>query len=223
MRPDHRVEVARERRDRMRARLLDATLKVWVSEGGSSEAVVIRDVVEAAGVSRATFYKHFSSLDEAGAALGSRLSDEMVGELDPVQGRLTDPTLRASVGIQIFLWRSVHDRVWGRFVSRSRHVVNDNSKYIRQVGQSLLTGLERKQFAFSRLDVTLAFNNGALKEGIAALSDGVDDPKAFIRELTTMMLVGFAIDPERARRAVDEGGQELQRLAPSFYPWWPNA
>ena len=52
----------------MRARLLDATLKVWASEEGASEAVVIRDVVEAAGVSRATFYKHFSSLDDAAAA-----------------------------------------------------------------------------------------------------------------------------------------------------------
>ncbi|WP_375402986.1 TetR family transcriptional regulator [uncultured Sphingomonas sp.] len=45
---------------------------------------MLRHVIEAAGVSRATFYKHFSSLDEAAAVLGSRLSDEMVEELDPI-------------------------------------------------------------------------------------------------------------------------------------------
>ncbi|WP_375404537.1 TetR/AcrR family transcriptional regulator [uncultured Sphingomonas sp.] len=218
---DHRVAVARERRERMRTRLLEATLSVWAAEDGVNEATVIRHVIDAAGVSRATFYKHFSSLDEAAAALGSDLSDEMVEELSPIQRAVTDPLMRASVGIQFFLWRGFHDRTWGRFVSRSHHVVVERSKFIRHVGEDLRNGLEGGAFAFTRSDAALTLNNGSLKEGIAALSRGLGDPASFIEALASMILLGFGVDRTVASTAVQEGADILRERAPSLYAWWP--
>ncbi|WP_375429530.1 TetR/AcrR family transcriptional regulator [uncultured Sphingomonas sp.] len=207
----------------MRARLLEATLSVWAAEDGVNEATVIRHVVDAAGVSRATFYKHFSSLDEAAAALGSSLSDRMVEELDPIQREVVDPLMRASVGIQFFLWRGFYDRTWGRFVSRSHHVVVERSKFITHVGEDLRNGLEGGAFAFTRADAALTLNNGSLKEGIAALSRGLGEPVSFIEALASMILLGFGVDRVVASTAVQEGAHILRARAPSLYAWWPAA
>ena len=64
-----RSRVAAEKRDRMRARLLAATMQVC----GGPDVVVVDDVVRAAKVSRGAFYRYFQSLDEAVAALVAEL------------------------------------------------------------------------------------------------------------------------------------------------------
>ncbi|WP_375402987.1 hypothetical protein [uncultured Sphingomonas sp.] len=125
--------------------------------------------------------------------------------------------MRASIGIQFFLWRGCHDRTWGRFVSRSHHVVTERSRFITHVGTDLRDGLEGGAFAFARSDAALTLNNGALKEGIAALSRGVSEPASFVKALAAMILLGFGVDREAAAVAVGEGADLLRHEAPGLY------
>lgn len=185
-----------------------------------SEAVVIRHVVEHAGVSRATFYKHFPSLDRAIAELGSQLSDEMLQELMPIQKDFDDATMLAAIGIQLFLWRAVHDRDWGRFVSRNQHAVSDSSIYIAQIGRRLLEGRQRGEFTFARLDAVLAMAHGGLKEGIAVLTRGVPDPAGFIAALSTAILIGLTGARSMAAEATERAGHHIAETAPTLYAWW---
>src|SRR3546814_6029616 len=53
---DFRIRVAADRRERMRARLLDAVLDLYQPGRGGAH-LVIDDVIQTAGVSRGTFYK----------------------------------------------------------------------------------------------------------------------------------------------------------------------
>src|SRR3546814_12397923 len=71
--PDFRIRVAADRRERMRARLLDAVLDLYQPGRGGAH-LVIDDVIQAAGVSRGTFYKYFDSLEEAVDELGERMA-----------------------------------------------------------------------------------------------------------------------------------------------------
>ena len=82
-REDHRVRVAREKRERMKARILQSVLSVCSGVEASGPAV-IDDVIRHAEVARGTFYKYYNSLDEAIAELGSVLADEMTVGIYPV-------------------------------------------------------------------------------------------------------------------------------------------
>ncbi|AMK22743.1 TetR/AcrR family transcriptional regulator [Sphingobium sp. TKS] len=217
---DHRVTFARARRERMRSRLLQATFDVYTADRGINDPAVIDDVIRAAGVSRATFYKYFSSLEEAAAELGHQLADEMVRVLDPIQDPLTEPLIRASVGIQFFLWRAVDEPNWGNFVARSRHVVSETSPFMRRVTGDVDDLVRAGVLSFARLDAAVTFNNGALMNGISTISQGVERPAEFIESLTIMMLCGFGATQDSAIDGQKRGSDFLRRTAPSHYEWW---
>ena len=116
---DHRVRVARARRDRMRQRLLTALMNSYTqrSEAGPPP---VEEVVNEAEVSRATFYKYFSSVDQALGELGGELVEEMVLSFREIYSDDDGPFFRIIVGIQIFLMRSMSDPLWAGFVSPKR-------------------------------------------------------------------------------------------------------
>jgi len=74
---DHRSRVARSRRERTRARLIEAATLVFAERG--PEATLIDHVIRAAGVSRGTFYNYFQTTDELMQAAKSALATEMIG------------------------------------------------------------------------------------------------------------------------------------------------
>ena len=98
---DHRIRVGRERRERMRHRLLQSVLQVRSGKGGRNLAV-IDDVIKDASVSRGTFYKYFDSLDQAESELALQMADEMTTGIMSVYDVLDDPVLRTATGFQLF-------------------------------------------------------------------------------------------------------------------------
>src|SRR3546814_17148478 len=70
---DFRIRVAADRRERMRARLLDAVLDLY-QPGRGGPHLVIEDVIQTAGVFRGTFYKYFESLEDAVNEPGERMA-----------------------------------------------------------------------------------------------------------------------------------------------------
>ena len=74
---DHRVRVAEQKRERMRERLIDATQVAYLAcEPGRHP--VVDDVIRIAAVSRGSFYKHFTAIDELFAEIGGRMAQEML-------------------------------------------------------------------------------------------------------------------------------------------------
>src|SRR5690606_20562906 len=83
---DHRARVAGQKRERMRERLIDATMAAYLGcEAGRHP--VVDDVIRLAGVSRGSFYKHFDAIDEVFAVIGRRMAQEMLASY----GRLAAP------------------------------------------------------------------------------------------------------------------------------------
>ena len=102
--------------------------------------MVIDDVVKTAAVSRGSFYKHFTSLEEALDAIGRDLADEMTIGLMPVYDVLSDPSHRLAAGFQLFQWRAAFDPVWAHFVSRTDHLFRDP-----ELLANLMVDLENRQ------------------------------------------------------------------------------
>jgi AcrR family transcriptional regulator len=99
--PDHRPRVAAQRRESMRARLLDAGLATIVAHGVAGTS--IDEIISAAQVSRGTFYKYFDSVTGLAAHLAQELAHEMGLVLDPLVTEEPDPALRVAVGSRMLL------------------------------------------------------------------------------------------------------------------------
>ena len=94
----HRVGSAQKKRERMRARTLEATMQVFARI--SDDAPVIEAVVREAKISRGTFYKYFDSLDTALVATGTEADDRMIDDILSLYDCQTEPWQRA-VGFRL--------------------------------------------------------------------------------------------------------------------------
>lgn len=101
MRHDHRSVVAGQRREKMRARLIEAALLVVATKG--LDAAMIDDVAAAAGVSRGSFYNHFFTLQELLLAANRELAEELMGFVLADLAAVDDPLDKVAHGLSLFL------------------------------------------------------------------------------------------------------------------------
>jgi AcrR family transcriptional regulator len=218
---DVRVRVARQRRERMRERLLSATLSLYLN-GRDSGPSIAEDVIKAAGVSRGTFYKYFNSVDEAVSAVGQRLADEAVRELiaavldkKPRPG----PIAGAALGAQMLMCRAVLQPGWGDFVSRSDHLSSD-SAYVAAVRRTTLAGRAVGDFSFKSAKAAVDFQIGAVMGAMRRLVAGQSRPREYICEVATITLKGLGADHSRSEAAAAQASHDLSLLGPRHLPWW---
>ena len=201
----------------MRSRLVTAIMELW-PQAQSGISVSIDDVVKGAAVSRGSFYKHFSSLEEALDTIGQDLADEMTIGIMPVYDKLSDPVHRTAAGFQLFQWRAALDPVWARFVSRTDHLFRD-PELLANVMIDLQNGRDGGFYKFESVEVAASFVIGATNGGISrivARKSGASE----ISSLTEMVLQGLGVDNQAARKAITLTHAHLDECAPGRLNWW---
>ncbi len=78
----------------------------------------IDDFVEAAGVSRGTFYNYFDSVEELLAATSEWTTRQLIESIENALEGVEGPVLRFGLGLRLFFARAQADPVWCRFVAR---------------------------------------------------------------------------------------------------------
>lgn len=106
-----RAEIGRERKARTRAKILTAAFETLGHEQGLFAR--IEDFAKAAGVTRATFYNHFSGMEELRAALSYEVTHDFLAAVTNTTSRLPDARMRADVGVRLYLHRARNDPRWG--------------------------------------------------------------------------------------------------------------
>ncbi len=215
---DFRVRSARRKRQRMRARLLDATMAVC-GRAGPGSPVVVDDVIRCAEVSRGTFYKYFTSLDEARHALGQHLTNELVGSVGAMFADVADPVQRTAAGWILIMARAVGHPAWGAFVVRTEHFTDD-SELLAAVRRNTVAGLETGAFRIERLDAAIDYQMGVALEAMRHLLRDPSDAVAYIEAMTTMGLRGLGMAPDRAAEAARSAMADVADRGPRFLPWW---
>ena len=86
--PERRVEIGRERRARTRAKIVAAAFDVFGDEKGLYAR--IEDVADKAGVTRATFYNHFTGMAELREALTFEVTHDFLNAVTKTISQMPD-------------------------------------------------------------------------------------------------------------------------------------
>ncbi len=207
---DHRTKVAEKKRMLMRAKLLDAAMRVYAEHTGP--APVIDDVIREAKVSRGTFYNYFDSLDQVLAAIGQELSNQMTTDILPVYDVLKEPWQRFSVGFRLFQVRALLDRKWAGFVTRAE-AWPQNMLVAKYMSGDLENGKAAGQFKFDRVETATHFLLGASAHCIQAIRQGMGEPNAFMDASVRMALASLGCSPDVCERGVTFSLTYLQSWA----------
>lgn len=215
---NHRIRVARERRERMRARLLNA-VTVTCANRRQQDLPTVDDVISQAGVSRATFYKYFNSVEEAMNDVGRELIDDMIDSLAELYGERDEGLFRLVTSVQLFLLRSVIDPLWAAFVSRTAHLARD-TKLVMGITGHLEAARRAGVGSFTDSAAAASLVAGAVLEGIRHMARTGQRDRAYVDELSGMILRGVGIDERQIANIIRERTIYIRGLAPDRLPWW---
>lgn len=216
-REDHRVRVARLKRERTRAQLLEAVMVAYPGQSGRGPAV-IDDVIRVADVARGTFYKYFPSLEDAVSELGAKLADEMVAAIASLYDSLEDPVQRSATGFQLYLSRAMIEPKWGEFVAHLNHLRPDN-RLVVQITADLTKGVKAGAYDLRSVELGVRLIIGAMIEGIKGIIEG-SGSRSYIELLAGMVLRGLGVPPRSADNATQIASRRLHDEGPSRLPWW---
>lgn len=218
---DHRVRVARAKREKMRAHLLNAVKEIYNGERGGERGgkpVVIDDVIRHAQVSRGTFYQYFNSLEEAVAEYGAILTVEMTEAMFDIYDVVTDPVERVATGFQTFLLRSLMDTHWGAFLTHIGVLANDNLM-IANIRADIERGVAAGAFDVPSIDGAVDMLVGTKIEAIRRIVRG-EGAVPYIQDMTALLLRGFGVSGTTARDKIDEAYRNLSARGPDLLSWW---
>jgi AcrR family transcriptional regulator len=216
---NHRVRVAREKRERMHAHLLRSIMAVC-SGDQSDRPKVIDDVVRHAEVSRGTFYKHFGSLEEAVAELGAELADEMTVGIAPVHDLVQDPRERVGMGSQLFMRRAMFDPHWGGFLAHIG-LLDPGNAMVRNMTEDIRRGVAAGHFHVANVECGLDLLIGTKVEAIRRIVRGGLDV-TYVEAMSAMILRGLGLVPAEAEGVASAMSKRLEAAAPSSLGWWPK-
>ena len=109
--PDGRAEIGRQRRAKTRAAIIAAAFEKFGDENGLY--ATIEEVVDAAGVTRATFYNHFAGMVELREALAHEVTHDFLNAVNEALSSLPDARQRSAAAVRLYLRRARRDKRWG--------------------------------------------------------------------------------------------------------------
>jgi len=194
---DHRVRVAAEKRERMRARLIESALRVFAQHG--LEAAAIDLIVVEAGVSRGTLYNYYKTQDELIRDVLQTVATEVLTALDHSLADTSDPARRVARAIKTVLVVVGANPVLAQFVRRIGITsVMDDGVAGELLARDLSEGQDQGKFTFERIDAALAMVSGAVHGAIGANGRGVALDVAFAEAMTRQILLGLGVNARSA-------------------------
>ena len=218
--PDHRSRVAERKRQQMRERLVQATLTACVASP-HGRLPVVDDVVQAAGVSRGSFYKHFTAVDEVLAEIGQRMAAEMLACYEHLAAPLADAAARVALGPLMAMARCVMEPSHGVFISRVDFIsfLATDTPRVHLVAHSLTEAQAAGTLHFAHLDAATDLLVGASLEGQRRVLRNGQLDGAYLRALAAAVLRGLGADAPVADAAVALAWQRLLDESPRL-AWW---
>ncbi len=213
--PDFRTRVAAEKRERMRARLIQAAMEVFTAKG--VDATVIEDLIEKAQVSRGTFYNYFRTTQEVMTAVLQEVGNELLSLVDLAIADRSDPAERLACGVRMVLNTAMLFPQVGRLIS---HVgVIRSLEHLPALGyllRDLVEANDAGRFKLVDPSVGLDLVVGTASAALFSLSVRTDLTETYSKEIVFHMLLGLGMTRTTARQLVNKPIQAVQLPPDSF-------
>jgi len=183
---------------RTRARLQEAARRVF---GRKGMAVSINDVVEAAGISRPSFYNYYSTVDELLESVTEDMVTELNAQIDASVRGVDDPAARIAIGIRRYCKWAHDDPDWANFLL---HFGLLNPHIIEVMRRSLLRDIElgvqsgRFPIGNDQVNGVFALIVGGALAAIMMIRRGVDGHLAIGQKTAQAALRALGIKPKDA-------------------------
>ena len=147
---------------RTRLRIQDAARRAF---GRKGTATSINDIVEAAGISRPSFYNYYGSVEALFEAITGAMIADLNSRIVESFGDITDSARRVSIGIRQYCRRAHEDPDWANFLL---HFALTNPSIVSQARVGLIhdleTGVRSGRFRIRVDQIPAAF--GAIVGGV---------------------------------------------------------
>jgi AcrR family transcriptional regulator len=187
---------------RTRERLLTAGFEL-IGEGGA-EGASIDALVARAGISKQTFYNHFSDRDELTAALSLESRRVLQQAIAATNADVLDPVLRLARGVATYARQAVVHPVLTQFVARTTISRGTFDEGNRGLEQDIAAGVAQGRLQVDHPATAVMFVVGVTATLIAQItaSSNATAAEMLCREVLTMLL-----------RALGCGGEEGRQIA----------
>ena len=191
-----RREIGFERRERTRRRLLAAAARV-VAESGEAKAS-INDFIEAAGVSRGTFYNYYATREELLEDLWALMGRSPLHKILAAIRLMEDPAERFAAGARMVLAASVEDPTWGWLIyALSGDSTGMSEDILSYPVENVRLGFDSGRFHAEDMAAVIDLCIGAVRSAMKALLSE-PRPPAYIEALTSMLLRVVGLDSDEA-------------------------
>lgn len=188
--------MGRQRRAKTRAKVIAAAFELFGKEDGLYAR--IEEVSQRAGITRATFYDHFSGMAELRDAVTYEVTHDFLTSVTQTVSLLLDPRERISAAIRFYLHRVRDVPGWGRsMINLSANGIIFGAETFRQAELTVVDAIAAKQLTIR--DSAIG-RDSILGTTIAAISTMLREDRAadYPEQVVTVILVGLGVSPEDA-------------------------
>lgn len=165
-----RAEIGRARRDRTRAVLVEAALRVFARMG--PDAPNVDDFTAEAGVARGTFYNYFDGREDLLVAVATLAAERIEAERMRSQG-LADPAERMACALRTYIGKAAADPAWGWVIVRIAPVAAPLGPAMRaNLASDLADGIAAGRFAVRSVQAAQDLVLGAGIMGMRSVLQG---------------------------------------------------
>ena len=192
----HRTTSGEAQKAKTRAHIIQSAIPVFAKYGPDSP--VIDDFVQAAGISRGTFYNYFQTTRELLEATMATLSDEVIATIIPVvQGEL-NPLIRFASAARMYYRKATLDPLFGQFLGSVSSVGTLATEHARA---DLQEAMQAGYFRIKELELAEAIAFGVMVFSLRSphARDGGD---ARALEVVRSILAALGVEPKALEEAL---------------------
>lgn len=194
----------------MRARLLASAMKLVARKGPA--ATSIDDVINAAEVSRGTFYKYFPSPDALVRELAVEIANELIRMAEPVVLSHEDPAERVSCGIRLVSRLAIDHPLAASFIVRLGWPdARGPNMLLDFVRRDLIEGIQRGRFIDMPLPLALNIVTGAVLGASHCMLEP-DCESDFAEQSAAAALRALGVDAKSAQRIANNALKPVEIL-----------
>lgn len=190
---NHRTIVGQNRRNKTRAKIIEAALHVFAEKG--PDAPVIDDFIKASGIARGTFYNYFNNTAELLLATSDSLADDVADAIEGEISQVKDPVIRHGVGIRMWMRKAKSDPAWCRFVA---NVWFQQGFAVEGPLRDIRLGMKSGEFSCPSAECGWDMTLGTLRQAMIRL---LKEPKLtkndYADQIVDIILQGLGASPKK--------------------------